>query len=147
MRAHGRTLTGAAAQRDRTDKILLSLCSGSCCLVTEAHVSYKKKISERKDNWMAAIPLVDVQTHCVQWGYPSWGQKAEESILDSSDLANRKKCYSKVKNAESTQHSISNNFYRYLVLFFVHHLLSRRPVDIPWPLFDKCWSAKTIIFL
>ena len=32
------------------------------------------------------------------------------------------------------------------VLFFVHHLLSQRPVDIPWPLFDKFWSARTIIF-
>ena len=29
------------------------------------------------------------------------------------------------------------------VLFFVHHLLFRRPVDIPWPPFDKGWSART----
>ena len=32
------------------------------------------------------------------------------------------------------------------VLFFVHYLLARRPVDILWPLFDKDWSARTIIF-
>ena len=29
------------------------------------------------------------------------------------------------------------------VLFSVHHLLFRRPVDIPWPPFDKGWSART----
>ena len=29
------------------------------------------------------------------------------------------------------------------VLFSVHHLLFRRPVDIPWSLFDKGWSART----
>ena len=29
------------------------------------------------------------------------------------------------------------------VLFSVHHLLVRRPVDIPWPPFDKGWSART----
>ena len=28
------------------------------------------------------------------------------------------------------------------VLFSVHHLLFRRPVDIPWPPFDKGWSAR-----
>ena len=33
------------------------------------------------------------------------------------------------------------------VLFFVHHLLAWRPVDILWPLFDKGWSARTIISL
>ena len=32
------------------------------------------------------------------------------------------------------------------VLFFVHHLLFWRLGDISWPLFDKCWSARTIIF-
>ena len=53
-----------------------------------------------------------------------------------------------MKNAESTQHSISNNFHhiRFVpakVLFSVHHLLFRRPVDIPWPPFDKGWSART----
>ena len=30
------------------------------------------------------------------------------------------------------------------VLFFIHYLLARRPVDILWPLFDKGWSARTI---
>ena len=29
------------------------------------------------------------------------------------------------------------------VLFSVHHLLFRRPVDIPWPPFGKGWSART----
>ena len=29
------------------------------------------------------------------------------------------------------------------VLFSVHHLLFWRPVDIPWPPFDKSWSART----
>ena len=29
------------------------------------------------------------------------------------------------------------------VLFSVHHLLFWRPVDIPWPPFDKGWSART----
>ena len=29
------------------------------------------------------------------------------------------------------------------VLFSVHHLLFQRPVDIPWPPFDKGWSART----
>ena len=29
------------------------------------------------------------------------------------------------------------------VLFSVHHLLLWRPVDIPWPPFDKGWSART----
>ena len=29
------------------------------------------------------------------------------------------------------------------VLFSTHHLLFQRPVDIPWPLFDKGWSART----
>lgn len=53
-----------------------------------------------------------------------------------------------MKNAESTQHSISNNFIniRFLpakVLFSVHHLLFWKPVDIPWPPFDKGWSART----
>ena len=32
------------------------------------------------------------------------------------------------------------------VLFSVNHLLFRRPVEIPWPLLDKCWSVRTIIF-
>ena len=43
--------------------------------------------------------------------------------------------YSKMKNVESTQHSISINFYRYQVLFcksliFCNYLLAQRPVDI-----------------
>ena len=37
--------------------------------------------------------------------------------------------------------SISGSFLP--VLFSVHHLLFRRPVDIPWPPFDKGWSART----
>ena len=78
--------------RDRTDKIPLSLCSGSCCLVTDDHITCKKEISGRKENWMVSILLVDIQTHYVQWGSPSRGQKAGKSIMDPKDLANRKKC-------------------------------------------------------
>ena len=59
--------------------------------------------------------------------------------------------YSKVKNAESTQHSsvlafIDIRFFPARVLFFVHYLLAQRPVDILWLLFDKGWSDRTIIF-
>ena len=54
---------------------------------------------------------------------------------------------SKVNNAESTQHSISINFYRYQVsscnrfinkgLFFVHYLLAWRPVTFYDPFLIK----------
>ena len=38
---------------------------------------------------------------------------------------------------------IDTRFLPAKVLFSVHHLLFRRPVDIPWPPFDKGWSART----
>ena len=40
---------------------------------------------------------------------------------------------------------INIRFFPARVLLFVHYLLAQRPVDILWPLFDKGWSARTII--
>ena len=49
-------------------------------------------------------------------------------------------------NIPSVLTFIDTRFFPARVLFFVHYLLARRPVDILWPLFDKGWSARTIIF-
>ena len=93
-----------------------------------------------------------------RWRMNEWMTRGDQaSVSEARHFIFREGFYtlsctlSKVKNAESTQHSISINFYRYQVpscksYFFVHYLLARRPVDILWPLFYKGWSARTIIF-
>ena len=49
-------------------------------------------------------------------------------------------------NIPSVLTFIDTRFLPARVLFFVHYLLAQRPVDIFWPLFDKGWSTRTIIF-
>ena len=46
-------------------------------------------------------------------------------------------------NIPSVLTFINIRFLLVRVLFSVHHLLLWRPVDIPWPPFDKGWSART----
>ena len=49
-------------------------------------------------------------------------------------------------NIPSVLTFIDTRFLPARVLFFVHYLLARRPIDILWPLFYKGWSAKTLSF-
>ena len=84
-------------------------------------------------------------------GWPSFSERGPFTLFFSGLLypelyiQQGEKCSQ--LNIPSVITFINIRFLLVRVLFSVHHLLYRRPVDIPWPLFDKCWSARTIIFL
>ena len=82
----------------------------------------------------------------------TWGDHASSSkahlLYSSRGFYTLSYTYSKVKmqsqlNIPSVITFIDIRFLPAKVLFSVHHLLFQRPVDIPWPLFDKGWSART----
>ena len=117
----------------------LGPCSGATCQCPASAESRDILRMDDVGKWRKIDKEIKKETRGDQ------ASSSKAHLLDSSrGFYTLSYTYSKVKNAESTQHSISNNFHRYqVILFSVHHLLFRRPVDIPWSLFDKGWSART----